>query len=114
VLSSLSAAAHALRFLNAFLAGMATPHVSGAAALYAAAYKRNTGSLPTYTNIKAAIMDSGVASSAYTVSCDKGLVQQLLIVPAGMHLAGTTQGLSLTLAAPLLQATAVSIQHNVA
>jgi hypothetical protein len=36
---------------------MATPHVSGAAALYAAAYRKRTCTWPTAAQIKAAIMD---------------------------------------------------------
>jgi len=48
--------------------GMATPHVTGAIALYAAAYKRNTGTNPPYNTTKAAVMSTGNASSTYTVS----------------------------------------------
>lgn len=44
---------------------MATPHVTGAAALYAAAYRKLKGTWPTYTEIKAAILDTGVPSAAY-------------------------------------------------
>jgi hypothetical protein len=46
----------------------ATPHVSGAAALYAAAYKQAQGSWPTAAQTKAALMDTGVYSTAYDVS----------------------------------------------
>ena len=49
------------------LTGMATPHVTGAVALYAAAYKRATGVNPTAEAIKAAVMNTGTASSTYTV-----------------------------------------------
>lgn len=54
--------------------GMATPHVSGAVALYAAAYKRNTGSNPSYADIKAAVMNTGTASSAYAVRTPASLL----------------------------------------
>lgn len=47
---------------------MATPHVTGAVALYAAAYKRANGSEPGAAGIKQAVMNSGTRSTAYTVS----------------------------------------------
>ena len=46
---------------------MATPHVTGAVALYAANHKRLNGSWPTAAAIKAAAMITGVGVSTYTV-----------------------------------------------
>lgn len=64
---------HSVLLLCCCLPGMATPHVTGAVALYAAAYKRNTGANPTAAAIKAAVMNTGTASSTYTVCMHKGL-----------------------------------------
>jgi subtilisin family serine protease len=47
---------------------MATPHVTGAVALYAAAHKRATGVMPTAAAIKAAVMATGTTDPAYEVS----------------------------------------------
>jgi hypothetical protein len=47
---------------------MATPHVTGAVALYAANYNRVMGSWPTAADIKTAVMNSGVSDALYTVS----------------------------------------------
>ena len=46
---------------------MATPHVTGAVALYYATFKKNTGAYPTNATAKAAVMSTGVAGAAYTV-----------------------------------------------
>uniref|UniRef100_A0A383VUP8 Uncharacterized protein n=1 Tax=Tetradesmus obliquus TaxID=3088 RepID=A0A383VUP8_TETOB len=48
---------------------MATPHVTGAVALYAAAHMQLRGSWPTAANIKAAVMDTGVYNAAYDGRC---------------------------------------------
>lgn len=51
---------------------MATPHVTGAVALYAAAYKRATGFELTAAPIKQAVMDSGTQDTRYTGFCVSG------------------------------------------
>uniref|UniRef100_A0A383VUZ6 Peptidase S8/S53 domain-containing protein n=1 Tax=Tetradesmus obliquus TaxID=3088 RepID=A0A383VUZ6_TETOB len=50
---------------------MATPHVTGAVALYAAAHRQLRGSWPTAAQIKAAVMDMGVYDAAYDQSVSK-------------------------------------------
>jgi hypothetical protein len=47
----------------------ACPHVSGAAALYAASYKKLTNSWPSAAQTKAALMNTGTADNRYTVRC---------------------------------------------
>jgi subtilisin family serine protease len=47
---------------------MSTPHVTGAAALYAAAHKATTGVYPPASLIKAAILTTGVQDTRYQVS----------------------------------------------
>jgi len=53
--------------VRCFLTGMATPHVTGAVALYIAAHKRRTGAYPSFATTKATVMNSGTAASTYTV-----------------------------------------------
>ncbi|WIA33100.1 hypothetical protein OEZ86_006254 [Tetradesmus obliquus] len=48
---------------------MATPHVTGAIALYAAAHKQLKGSWPSAAKTKAAVMDTGVYDAAYDGKC---------------------------------------------
>jgi subtilisin family serine protease len=59
---------HILVCLLLLLLLQATPHVSGAVALYAAAHRRLKGTWPTPAQTKAAVMDTGVPDSRYTVS----------------------------------------------
>jgi subtilisin family serine protease len=46
---------------------MATPHVTGAVALYAANHRRVAGTWPAPNTIKANVINTGVAATAYTV-----------------------------------------------
>ena len=58
---------------------MATPMVSGAVALFAAAYKQYHGSNPTLATIKAAVMD-GIPDTRYTVRPTLLLLPLLLLL----------------------------------
>ncbi|WIA37338.1 hypothetical protein OEZ86_014271 [Tetradesmus obliquus] len=51
---------------------MATPHVTGAVALYAAAYYQAKKSWPTAAQIMAAVMDTGTCDAAYNGKCASG------------------------------------------
>jgi subtilisin family serine protease len=65
---------------------MATPHVTGAVALYAANHRRVTGTWPTPNTIKANVMNTGVAATTYTVN----IQQQTVFLPvAAMILIST-------------------------
>lgn len=60
------------RSIHPICLAAATPHVTGAIALYAANYLRIYGVLPTAASTKSLLLSSGVASGTYSGKCTSG------------------------------------------